>query len=113
MPVTSQPGVTLRSLSQFFPESPRYLNETLCRSTLGLGDHDRYSEVTALPNFSKDRDFTQERETLAFGFDSTATVAKDLNALARRCPKIAHVFDDAQNWDIDLFEHGDAFPNHA
>ena len=65
------------------------------------------------PNFSKDRDFAKEWNLLAFGLEMASAVAENLDALAAWGSKIAHIFNDAENWDIYLLEHGDAFANYA
>ena len=66
--------------------------------------------VTGLAHGHFDGDLTKEGDAEALGFMIAAAFAKDVIGLAiARAEEVAHVFDDAEDGDIDFLEHGHGF----
>ena len=77
-----------------------------------LGGH-RMPGIAGLSNFREKRDVAEKGNTLAPGFFLAAAASKNIDALALRRSKVAHVFHDSENGNIHFAEHGDAFSNDA
>src|SRR6266403_2478826 len=99
--------------SQYSPQFLGNSDEGLCGRTIRSGDYNGHATVTRFADFSEKRHFAEERELLALGLGFAPAVAEDFDALARGSGKVAHVFDDAEDGDVDLLEHGNALADHA
>ncbi len=64
--------------------------------------------ITADADLRVDFNFAEEGDVEGLGEARAFAVAEDVNALfAMRAGEVAHVFDDAEDFDVDLAEHFD------
>src|SRR5882762_3839850 len=82
-------------------------------SFFGGGNHLWNTLIPPQANLGKDGYLTQESQLLALGFSLAAAMAEYLHTLAAWGYEVTHVLDDAQNRDVDLFKHGNAFADDA
>ena len=73
---------------------------------------DRFARVAADADAGIDFNFAEDGDTVSDGGFGAFAVAENVDGLiAMRAAKRAHVFDDAEDFDIDLAEHFDGFAN--
>lgn len=74
----------------------------------GVFEGDGVAFVAGFADGHLDGDLAEEGDAEALGFMLAAAFAKDGVALAiAGAEEVAHVFNDAEDWDVDLLEHGD------
>lgn len=77
----------------------------------GRGESDGVAFVSAFADSEFDRDLGEEGDAEAFGFMFAAAFAKDVVDVAVvGANEVAHVFNEADDGDVDLGEHGGGFP---
>ncbi len=101
----------LRRLSErSFRNLARYLEELPGVRVAFSGQHDGQATVASVADFRVQFNRTQERQITLLGQALRATPGKDVNDLITvRAGELAHVFHQAQHFDIDLMEHLQGF----